>query len=96
MCTPAVEEEDYECTVVHRRYSPNFHKVDLGWPAKFRETKFLEMFREIFITHFAKFSNDFREISRNEIYEYFAKFRESDLTKLYRNEFCLLFTTKFF
>ncbi len=37
----------------------------LGWQAKFRETKFCEMFREIFISHFAKFSNDFRENSRN-------------------------------
>jgi hypothetical protein len=64
----------------------------VGWPAKFRETKFREMFREIFISHFAKFSNDFREISRTKIYENFTKFRESDPTKLYRNEFCLLFT----
>jgi hypothetical protein len=37
------------------------------WPAKFRETQFRETFREIFISHFAKFSNYFREISRNEI-----------------------------
>ncbi len=47
--------------------------LHVGWPAKFRETKFREMFSEIFISHFAKFSNDFREISRNEIYENFAK-----------------------
>ncbi len=39
--------------------------VLLGWPAKFREMKFREMFREIFISHFTKFSNDFREILRN-------------------------------
>jgi hypothetical protein len=39
-----------------------------------------------------KFLNDFREISRNEIYENFSKFRESDLTKLYRNKCCLLVT----
>ncbi len=64
----------------------------LGWPAKFRETKFREMFREIFISHFAKFSNDFREISRNKIYENFAKFHKSDLTKLYRNELWFLFS----
>jgi hypothetical protein len=69
----------------YRTYSPI---QPLGWPAKFREMKF----REIFISHFAKFSNDFREILRNKIYENFAKFRESDLTKLYRNEFCLIFT----
>jgi hypothetical protein len=50
------------------------------------------MFFEIFISYFAKFYNDFREISRNKIYENFAKFCESDLTKLYRNKFCLLFT----
>jgi hypothetical protein len=68
------------------------HDIPLGWPAKFRETKFREMFREIFISHFAKFSNDFREISQNKIYENITKFRESDLTKLYRNKFCLLFT----
>jgi hypothetical protein len=37
-----------------------------------------------FISYFAKFSNYFRENSRNEIYENFAKFRESDLAKLYR------------
>ncbi len=45
----------------------------LTWPAKFRETKFRETFREIFISHYAKFLNYFREISRNEIYENFAK-----------------------
>ncbi len=50
----------------------------LGWPAKFRkmkfrETKFRKMFREIFIAQFAKLSSDFREISRNELYENFAK-----------------------
>ncbi len=56
----------------------------LAWPAKFRETKFRETFREIFISHFAKFSNYFREILWNKIYESFAKFRESDRTKLYR------------
>jgi hypothetical protein len=56
------------------------YMLSLAWPAKFRET-----FREIFISHFAKFLNYFREISRYEIYENFAKFRESDFTKLYRN-----------
>ncbi len=80
------EEFTSLCTI--EEYT-QFH---LGWPAKFHEKKFREMFREIFISHFAKFSNDFREISRNKIYENFTKFRESDLTKLYRNEFCLLFT----
>jgi hypothetical protein len=55
----------------HKKFKiPTSH---VWWPAKFRETKFCEMFREIFISHFAKFSNDFREISRNEIYENFAK-----------------------
>ncbi len=34
------------------------NEFELAWPAKFRE---------IFISHFAKFSNYFREISRNEI-----------------------------
>ncbi len=57
--------------------SPN---MGLGWPAKFRETKFREMFREmfreIFISHFAKFSNDFREISRNFTKQNIWKFRE--------------------
>ncbi len=51
----------------------------VGWPAKFRETKFREMFREIFISHFAKFNDSrnfakqniwkFREISRNWSYK---------------------------
>jgi hypothetical protein len=50
------------------------HKV--GWPAKFRETKFREMFREIFISHFAKFYNDFREILRNFAKQNIWKFRE--------------------
>jgi hypothetical protein len=44
----------------------------LGWPAKFRETKF----REIFISHFAKFYNDFREISRNFTKQNIWKFSE--------------------
>jgi hypothetical protein len=52
----------------------------VAWPAKFRETKFRETVREIFSLRFAEFLNYFREILRNEIYENFAKFRESDLT----------------
>jgi hypothetical protein len=63
----------------------------VAWPAKFRETKFRETFREIFISHFVKFLNYFREISRNFAKRNLRKFRESDFTKLYRNEVCLLF-----
>ncbi len=46
-------------------------KLYIGWPAKFRE-----MFREIFISHFAKFSNDFRGISRNFAKQNILKFHE--------------------
>jgi hypothetical protein len=38
-------------------------EIEIAWPAKFRETKFCETFHEIFISHFAKFLNYFREIS---------------------------------
>ncbi len=50
--------------------------VTYMWPAKFRETKFRETFREIFISHFAKFLNYFREISRNFAKLNLRKFRE--------------------
>ncbi len=43
---------------VHKAVMQAITQAEVGWPAKFRKTKFREMFREIFISHFAKFSNE--------------------------------------